>query len=361
MSKRCTECKSEFDDTKLFCPNCGAELQKNEAGTPEVKSENVDINNSEYEDIPEGEFKDSESLYNYNLTKRTVLIGVVIAVLIAVAASFISFVDKTDNNSEDSQYYYDETVDNINNTANNNNDSITNENNTAENRLSGQEYIYVVRYGKYFGYPNITFDEAFSHYFGDPEWNYLKAEDGSDVVEFTGRCMYDGTEVTALIQFVVNMDDGSFEWKYLSFNDVSQTQPMLEALIDKAFKSVVMDSDDYKAALSNFVGTWDDKYSERCHMNITQRDDGDFDIEISWGNSAFSTTVWKMTGKFVSPTELTYADCECTDEGENGINEYYYTSGFGTIDIADDGYLYWHDYEEGAGDECFFEKSEYAE
>lgn len=93
-------------------------------------------------------------------------------------------------------------------------------------------------------YPgDITYGDAFEEFFTDPSWKYFKGsqegpdDDGDgepdytiddiDVVEFTGGCTYQDVEVTALIQFTLDKEEGTFEAVYLSFNDVPQSTLML--------------------------------------------------------------------------------------------------------------------------------------
>lgn len=103
-------------------------------------------------------------------------------------------------------------------------------------------------------YPgNITYGDAFEEFFTDPLWEYFKGsqegpdddEDGEpdytiddiDVVEFTGGCTYQDVEVTALIQFTLDKEEGTFEAVYLSLNDVPQSTLMLGGLLSTVFES----------------------------------------------------------------------------------------------------------------------------
>ena len=83
---------------------------------------------------------------------------------------------------------------------------------------------------------NKTYEQAFSAFFGTPRWNYFLSTENQNVVEFTGDCLYQDVEVRALIQFIVDEDEGIFTASYLSFNDVPQNLFILAALIDKAFE-----------------------------------------------------------------------------------------------------------------------------
>lgn len=97
--------------------------------------------------------------------------------------------------------------------------------------VKGKEYIDIVKNGSFDNYPNVEIGEAFEIYFDNPKWRYFVSDKDIDVVEFTGKCMYDNAEVTALIQFTID-NNSRFEAKYFSMNDVSQNLLMLYGLID---------------------------------------------------------------------------------------------------------------------------------
>ncbi len=99
------------------------------------------------------------------------------------------------------------------------------------------EHVTFVKNGSPSSYPDITYDEAFSNFFANRSWNYFESTEGKDVVEFKGDCTYRDVEVTATIQFVLDMDDGTFELSYLAFNDVPQSILIEYALITKVFES----------------------------------------------------------------------------------------------------------------------------
>ena len=61
--------------------------------------------------------------------------------------------------------------------------------------------------------PNITYKEAYDNFFANPEWRGFKADDGSDVVEFSGECTYYDEEAEVYIQFVID-DEESFSMYY---------------------------------------------------------------------------------------------------------------------------------------------------
>ncbi len=112
------------------------------------------------------------------------------------------------------------------------------------------EHVLSVKNARNSSYPDVTYGEAFEHYFEMPAWKYFEGtqegpdDDGDgkpdyeqknvDVVEFTGRCMYMDVKVKAKIQFA--LDEDTFEPVYLSFNDVPQSQLILGILLQSVFE-----------------------------------------------------------------------------------------------------------------------------
>lgn len=101
------------------------------------------------------------------------------------------------------------------------------------------EYVQMVKGGYREDNPDLTYETAFSAFFGTPRWKYFTGDDGQDVVEFTGDCIYRDVAVKARIQFVVDEDNGTFEATYLAFNEVPQDAFTLAAVIGKAFEEAL--------------------------------------------------------------------------------------------------------------------------
>ena len=98
-------------------------------------------------------------------------------------------------------------------------------------------HINFVKNGSPASYPNITYDEAFSNFFANRHWEYFKSDDGYDVVEFTGDCLYRDAEVTVTLQFILDVDEETFEAGYLAFNGVPQSMIVEYVLLEKVFES----------------------------------------------------------------------------------------------------------------------------
>lgn len=70
-------------------------------------------------------------------------------------------------------------------------------------RRNENEFVDIVKNGSPNEYPKITYGQAFANYFGDGKWEYFRSEDDCDVVEFTGKCNYQGKNTDIVVQFVV--------------------------------------------------------------------------------------------------------------------------------------------------------------
>lgn len=62
--------------------------------------------------------------------------------------------------------------------------------------------------------PDITYKEAYEYFFENPQWRGFEADDGSDVVEFSGECTYYDEDAAVYIQFVID-DEESFSMWYV--------------------------------------------------------------------------------------------------------------------------------------------------
>lgn len=109
-----------------------------------------------------------------------------------------------------------------------------------------------------------------------------------------------------------------------------------------------------------FVGNWQDQNSQRCCLTIEPGEYGIFVIDISWGNSAFSTSMWRAVGEYDANSDcIRYHDCDhwesVSDGNGNFTNNYYYTGGQGTFYFSG-GNLLWQENNESTGSRCSFVK-----
>lgn len=99
-------------------------------------------------------------------------------------------------------------------------------------------------------------------------------------------------------------------------------------------------------------GSYQDKVSQRAMMDIVYNENEKYyEVKISWGSSAKTSTQWVMTAYDDGDTkDLTYQDCSCDNltYKENGDfdAENVYTNGKGKLTVNDDGTITWIDDEE---------------
>ena len=263
--------------------------------------------------------------------------------------------------------------------------------------LLEDEHVTGVKNGTNTAYPGVTYGEAFENFFADPSWKYFVGtkegpdddEDGEpdytiedvDVVEFTGRCLYADVEVTALIQFTLNMEDGTFEPSYLSFNDVPQTMLMLVGMMDTVFTQAVEDlgasdpaapaapyddgisegseeapSTDGDAAGSapddaeqelppvtdNFSGEWADS-TQTFWLEISE-ENGAYLIDAGQNLSETEFRQWSLEEDSVEGNGIFYSggyvDLYLRDDGTVGTGAAY-TEAFGLVFLDDEDVLHW--------------------
>lgn len=154
-----------------------------------------------------------------------------------------------------------------------------------EEWVKGKEYIDIVKSGSFNNYPNIEVGEAFENYFKNPKWKYFISDNDSNVVEFTGECMYDNAEVTALIQFIID-DNSGFEAKYFSMNNVSQNLLTMYGIIE-----AVMEDSNFNKADDELVYNTDDELVYNTDEVLEESDDNyNYYEPTPLGNEFFVTT-----------------------------------------------------------------------
>lgn len=114
---------------------------------------------------------------------------------------------------------------------------------------------------------------------------------------------------------------------------------------------------------AEYVGTWQDTYSQRCYMEISSSDGIQYYIDINWGSSAQENTHWSLWGMYDEVMGGIYYNGskieEYYPEGGEMQETIVYSDGAGLIWMGDDGMLYWDDHVEEQGRDCSFEKSIY--
>ena len=108
---------------------------------------------------------------------------------------------------------------------------------------------------------------------------------------------------------------------------------------------------------SDICGVWVDVLSQRAALVVTKTDDGKYEMNISWSDSAFVSEEWTMTCAF-EEGGYNYSDCVCKsltfgEAGQVTDQKTLYENGSGRF-ILEDSSLKWY---EGESKEvkCSFE------
>lgn len=135
------------------------------------------------------------------------------------------------------------------------------------------KYVLMVKGGYRTDDPSVTYEDAFSAFFGTPRWKYFKSEDGQDVVEFTGDCIYRDVSVKARIQFVVDVENGTFQATYLAFNEIPQDALTLAAVISKAFEEVTASGTESSENADVITDDYDDSLQDELPESESPQDE----------------------------------------------------------------------------------------
>jgi len=205
------------------------------------------------------------------------------------------------------------------------------------------KYVQMVKNGYREDNPNLTYDTAFSAFFGTPRWSYFTSDENLDVVEFTGDCTYMDVPVKARLQFVVDEDNGTFNVEYLSFNEVPQNLFTTVALLEKVFEN-----------------SEDEVYCEDNQLNLNNEDYVNSDSAVSApstpkNDNNLATTIPPLPKKNDYPGEVLYKGIPVSKYIGRSI--YQVSNDFGNP-LAEGWYLNGLYYEYDGIHFCFDERTE---
>lgn len=185
---------------------------------------------------------------------------------------------------------------------------------------TGDSYINMIKNGYPELYPNITYREAFDAFFEECEWEYFESEDGRNVVEFHGYCMYGDEQVLITIQFLVYEDKGTFEIYTAAIDGEEQPALVYSLLLLKVFESYNGDGERGKLQLEDFISDENDSpafiESEEAAsaMDLPEGIDNSGD----WNTGQDNTVAWEsirgMSGRWsdgnIEVSVSIYSDAE---------------------------------------------------
>ncbi|MBO2516524.1 MAG: hypothetical protein CW338_04490 [Clostridiales bacterium] len=113
-------------------------------------------------------------------------------------------------------------------------------------------------------------------------------------------------------------------------------------------------------AVLNIAGPYQDRISERAMMDIEPGAGNTACIVISWGNGAYETWIWTMSGVYdaengLIPYEDGVLEIHSWDENDSETVTTVYGNGTGVFTVNEDWTITWQDDMENAGQDCVFE------
>ena len=84
---------------------------------------------------------------------------------------------------------------------------------------------------------NTTIEEMVDGFMGSPSWDSGKSSGGQSFVNIEGDITFSDKPVRALLQFMVNEDEGSFNFNAIEFNDIPQNKLLAMGMLKKMCES----------------------------------------------------------------------------------------------------------------------------
>ena len=92
--------------------------------------------------------------------------------------------------------------------------------------------IEIVQNGYLEAIPDQKIGPAFKEFFGEPKWTSFTSTDNKEVVEFTGKCRWNGEPADFKMQFIM-LKDGNFRVGAMKINDESMNILESSAIMKK--------------------------------------------------------------------------------------------------------------------------------
>ena len=109
--------------------------------------------------------------------------------------------------------------------------------------------VQLVKEGNLQMCPSKSVNEIVSGYMGSPSWDSGVAENGTKFVNIEGDITFHDKPVRALLQFVVDDANGTFEFGALEFNEIPQNNLLAMGLLSNMCGESVADSVEHSAEI----------------------------------------------------------------------------------------------------------------
>lgn len=102
--------------------------------------------------------------------------------------------------------------------------------------VENDKYIQMVKSGTLEAYPQKTVGEAFDGYLGNPKWESGVSEDGTRIVNVTGKILYYDKETDIIVQFIIENDESeSFSYNACELNGIPQNNFFFWGLLESVY------------------------------------------------------------------------------------------------------------------------------
>jgi hypothetical protein len=97
--------------------------------------------------------------------------------------------------------------------------------------------VQLVKAGSLQSCPGVTLEKMVNGFMNSPDWESGTSEQGQHFVNITGGITLKEKPVTAKIQFLVDVEKGSFQFNAFEMNDIPQVNLMALGLLNKMCES----------------------------------------------------------------------------------------------------------------------------
>jgi len=99
--------------------------------------------------------------------------------------------------------------------------------------LGDSDEVKMVKDGTLQSCPQKTVEQMVSGFMAKPSWESGAASDGSEFVNISGDISYSGKDVRAMLQFIIDKQQSTFQFRAIEVNGVPMNELIAMALLQK--------------------------------------------------------------------------------------------------------------------------------